>query len=110
MMAQGRDKHASRWGARRPAKVGDLLSRVLARYDFGATTARRELEEAWAAIAGDRVAGHTKVGSLRRGTLEILVDSSVLLQQLDAFQKHVMLAELQSRLQHNRVTALRFRR
>ena len=105
-----RKRFPSKFGRRHPQKVGDLLGRVMARWDYGSVTARGELEESWTAVAGPAVAGRTKVGSLKKGVLEILVDNSVLLQQLDGFQKHAFLAQLQQRLKHNTVSTIRFRR
>lgn len=93
-----------------PTKIGDVLSKVLARYGYGQSTARLELETAWREVVGSPADQGTRVGGLRRGVLEILVDNAVLLQELDGFHKQRLLEQLQGRLRHNRVTALRFRR
>lgn len=93
-----------------PHKIGDLLGKVLARYGCSQTTAQYELEQAWRQAAGDRVHPRTRVGSLRRGTLEILVDNSVLLQELESFQKQALLSKMQKLLEHNKVDKLKFRR
>lgn len=93
-----------------PRRIGDVLGKVLARYGYSETTAQRELEEGWREVAGPLVHQRTRVGSLRRGTLEILVDNSVLLQELEGFRKAELLAALQARVQHSNVSQLRFRR
>ena len=93
-----------------PTKVGDLLAAILARHGYAQTTARKELEDAWAAVASESVQSHTRVGSIRRGTLEILVDNPVLLSRLESFEKTRLLAGLKERVRHNQVERLKFRR
>lgn len=93
-----------------PHKIGDLLGKVLARYGCTQTTAQLELEQVWRQAAGERIHKRTRVGSLRRGTLEILVDNSVLLQELESFQKPTLLSKMQQLLEHNKIENLRFRR
>jgi len=93
-----------------PKKLGDLLPGVLTDYGLPSVTAREELELAWTAAAGDLVAARSKVGSLRRGVLEIFVSDPILLQELEGFEKARLLADLKERVYHNRVDGLRFRR
>jgi len=93
-----------------PKKLGDLLPDLLADYGLPSVTAREELELAWTAAAGDLVASRTKVGSLRRGVLEIFVSDPILLQELEGFEKQRLLGDLKERLYHNRVDGLRVRR
>jgi hypothetical protein len=52
---------------------------------------------------------YTRLGSLRRGVLEILVANSVLLQELAGFQKQRLLQELRERLDSPQINDLRFR-
>lgn len=97
-------------GAGGPKKIGDLLGKVLARYSYGQTTARTELEESWQKVAGERIAKHARVGAFRRGVLEVLVDNSTLLQELESFHKQTLLAQLQGTVRHSSIRTLRFRR
>ena len=92
-----------------PHKLGDLLGAVLAKYDAAGTTARSDLERAWSTALGPDLARRARVGALRRGTLEILVESSALIQEL-CYRQEELLAAVQANVQHNRVAALRFRR
>lgn len=85
------------------------MSRLFAARGWGRRQERIQLEEAWSLIIGPRDAGHTRVGVLRRGVLEILVDSSVLLQELAHFQKRRVLEQLRARLPGTTITDLRFR-
>lgn len=93
-----------------PKKLGDLLPSLMTDYGLPSVTAREELELAWTAAAGDLVASRSKVGSLRRGVLEIFVSDPILLQELEGFEKARLLADLKERVYHNRVDGLRFRR
>lgn len=93
-----------------PKKVGDILGKVLARYGYTQTTAQMELEHAWREVAGERVHKRTRVGSLKRGVLEILVDNSTLLQELEGFQRQALLQKMQQTVQHSKIENLRFRR
>lgn len=93
-----------------PRRLGDVLSKVLARYQYGQTTARSELENVWREAAGPIVSPRTKVGGLRYGTLDILVDNAVLLQELEGFQKNDLLKKMTAKLEQNVVKKLRFRR
>jgi predicted nucleic acid-binding Zn ribbon protein len=93
----------------RPEKLGEILSRLFAARGWGRRHERLRLEETWAEIVGPRASGHTRVGVLRRGVLEIVVDSSVLLQELAHFQKRQLLEQLRARLTGMTINDLRFR-
>lgn len=93
----------------RPERLADILSELFAARGYARRTARSELETAWEAAAGERTAQHTRVGSLRRGVLEILVDHSVLLQELSQFQKPTLLAALRKRISSGKILDLKFR-
>lgn len=95
---------------RGPKKIGDILGAVLAKYGCTQTTAQLELETAWQKVADERTRKHTRIGSLRRGVLEILVDNSALLGELESFHKESLLEQLRKIIRHERVTSLRFRR
>ena len=93
-----------------PRPLADVLGKVLAKYDIAGTTARLDLERGWLAAIGPELAPRARVGALRRGTLEVHVDSSALLQELAGYRKEELLATLRANLRHSVVTALRFRR
>jgi predicted nucleic acid-binding Zn ribbon protein len=99
----------SSYSPRQPEKLGEILSRLFAARGWGRRQERARLEEAWSAAMGTSGAGHTRVGLLRRGVLEIVVDSAVLLQELAHFQKRALLEQLRSRLPETPINDLRFR-
>ena len=91
--------------------LGEILSRLFTARGWGRRQDRLRLEEAWAAAVADcgLAAGPTKVGALRRGVLEVVVGSGVLLQELAHFHKRRLLEQLRPRLPGTTVTDLRFR-
>ena len=93
-----------------PKKLGDILGYVAAKYGFAQTTTKNELETIWNEVAGDRYRSGTRVGPLRRGTLEIGVQNGLLLQELEGFQKAMLLKQLQERTRNVTVKALKFKR
>jgi predicted nucleic acid-binding Zn ribbon protein len=93
----------------KPEKLGEIISRLFAARGWGRRQERIQLEEAWSEVVGRQGASHTRVGTLRRGVLEIMVDSSVLLQELAHFQKRRLLEQLRTRLPAVTISDLRFR-
>jgi predicted nucleic acid-binding Zn ribbon protein len=92
-----------------PELLGEILSRLFAARGWGRRQERLRLEDAWALAIGEDGARHTRIGALRRGVLEVLVDNAVLLQELAHFRKRPLLAQLRQRLPGVTVTDLRFR-
>jgi predicted nucleic acid-binding Zn ribbon protein len=89
--------------------IAAILGEVAARRGFARLRGQQYLEDAWRGAAGEVTARYTRVGSLRRGVLEILVANSVLLQELAGFQKQALVKKLQSTLGTGEVRELRFR-
>lgn len=97
-------------GPKGPKKIGDLLSLVLAKHGYGQISARIELEKAWREAIGERLAPKTKVGSIRQGIIEVLVENATLLSELQNFQRPKLLGELKKRVQSTNIRDLKFRR
>lgn len=94
--------------ARGPQRIGDILSELLARRGFGRVQSTAQYEAAWREAAGELAAGFTRVGSLRRGALEIVVANSTLMQEF-TFQKATLLQAIQRSLPDQGISDLRFR-
>jgi predicted nucleic acid-binding Zn ribbon protein len=94
---------------RGPERLGEVLSRLFTARGWGRRQERLRLEKAWAEAAGPDFAAHTRAGGLRRGVLEVVVDSAVLLQELAHYHKRRLLEQLRRRLPGMTVTDLRFR-
>jgi predicted nucleic acid-binding Zn ribbon protein len=91
-----------------PQSIGDILSSLMARKGFARVRSAEALEAAWADAAGSLAAKYTRVGQIRRGTLEVLVANSTLVQEL-GFQKQELLNSLSQLLPDEKIESLRFR-
>jgi predicted nucleic acid-binding Zn ribbon protein len=94
---------------RGPRALGSVLSELFARRGFAQIEADRQWQEIWSEVAGADVASHSRVVGLRGGCLEVVVDSSVLVQELATFQREKLLGEIRERLPQTRLRSLRFR-
>ncbi len=94
--------------ARRPKQIGDVLSELMARRGFARVESAKNYDAAWGEAAGPLLATYTRVGTLRRGTLEIMVANSTVIQEL-GFQKQTLLETLGRLLPDEGIKDLRFR-
>ena len=93
---------------RGPEPIGDILAELMARRGYAQQQHAAALDEAWNEAAGALAAEYTRVGSLRRGTLEVVVANSTLVQEL-VFQKPKVLASLGRLLPDANIKNIRFR-
>jgi predicted nucleic acid-binding Zn ribbon protein len=94
--------------ARGPRAIGDVLSELMAKRGFAGVQSSENYAEAWREAAGPMMAAYTRVGQLRRGTLEVVVANSTLMQEL-GFQKKTLLEKLSRLLPDQGIEGLRFR-
>jgi predicted nucleic acid-binding Zn ribbon protein len=85
-----------------------VLSELMARRGYARVQGAAAYDAAWRQAAGPLAAKYTRVGLLRRGTLEIVVANSPLLQEL-GFQKTELLKSLAALLPDEGIEGLRFR-
>jgi predicted nucleic acid-binding Zn ribbon protein len=81
-----------------PERLSDVLGHLFAARGWGHHQQQLRLEEAWRQAAGEPVAKLTRAGNLKRGVLEVQVQTGVLLQELAHFHKRRLLEALQQRL------------
>jgi len=93
---------------REPAKMGDVINRLIAQRGYLQTLGNEQLREAWQAAAGPELAGATQPGNIRRGVLEIFAGDSCLIQEL-TFRKSQLLARLSQVAPEMKIRDLRFR-
>jgi predicted nucleic acid-binding Zn ribbon protein len=93
---------------RGPQAIGSVLSELMARRGFARVQSTAAYEAAWRRAAGPLAAQYTRLGPLRRGTLEVVVANSTLVQEL-GFQKQSLLESLGDLLPHDGIKNLRFR-
>ena len=91
---------------RGPRKLGDVIPQLMARRGYARLLSHDEFEEAWQEASGT-LSQQSRAGRLRRGVLEIVVSSSVVMQEL-TFQKRHLLRILNQRLPHQQIRDLRF--
>ena len=103
------DRRKKTFEPKGPEPIGEILSRVFTARGWGRKQDRLRLERAWADAAGPEFAPHTRVNGLRRGVLEVEVNSPVLLQELAHYHKRKLLGRLRERLTGTTLTDLRFR-
>ena len=93
---------------RGPQAIGNVLSELMARRGYARVQSAAAYDAAWREAAGPLVAAYTRVGSLRRGTLEVVVANSTLVQEL-GFQKSTLVKSLTRLLPDEGIENLRFR-
>jgi predicted nucleic acid-binding Zn ribbon protein len=106
--AARRQREEKRSYARRPKKIADVIAQLINRRGYGRVQANADLAEVWAAAAGEPLASYSCPGNLRRGTLEVTVTSSTIMQEF-TFKKQHILAELGRQLPDAKIQNLRFR-
>ena len=95
--------------AKGPQSLSEIMSQLFAARGWGRRESRLRLEEAWRDAIGLAAEKDTRVGSLRRGVLEIIVRNAVLLQELASFRKKELLDSLKHNLGVKQISDLRFR-
>lgn len=80
----------------------------MARKGYAQQETKSELDDAWDQVIDPQLRTRTRVGTIRNGSLEVIVDSAVVHQQLE-FQKQTLLNQLRDRLQNPQLKQIRFR-
>jgi hypothetical protein len=92
----------------RPQPIADVLSELMARRGFARVRSTAALTQAWNDAAGELLARQSRVGSVRRGVLEVVVAHSALAQEL-SYQKAMLIQRLATSLPEQRIRDLRVR-
>lgn len=93
---------------REPARISEVISRLLARRGYAQVQQGAECEQAWKRVVGTQLAQNSRVGRLQRGVLEIAAKNSATLQEL-TFRKRKLLQQLQELMGAQQIQDLRFR-
>ena len=80
-----------------PAKMDRLVSELLTRRGYARVKAASQLADVWGDVVGDRIAGMTTAGTIRRGILEVTCKNSAVMQEL-AFKKHSLVTKLNQKM------------
>lgn len=93
---------------RAPKRMADILSRLIARKGYGRLQSTAVFEEAWSTAVGELLAGQSRPGNVRRGTLEVTVQNSAVAQELQ-FNKQQVLGKLKQLVSDYVIHDIRFR-
>lgn len=98
-----------RWFYRhRPKRIGNVIAQLVQRRGYAQVRTADKRDQAWRTAVGAEWAASTRVGGIRRGTFEVLVANSLLMQEL-TFRKEQLLVSLQAALPEAGIQQIRFR-
>jgi predicted nucleic acid-binding Zn ribbon protein len=89
-------------------QLSDVLAAQLARRGYAHVESASAASAAWEQAVGAELAADTRPGNIRRGTLEVTVRDSVVLQEL-TFQKQKLERELAENVPELGIRQIRFR-
>lgn len=107
-LARRQKSERGRPWARKPKKLGDVLPTLMARRGYARVQTGDDLQAAWSQAAGETLARFSKAGRVQRGTLEVIVANSTILQELN-FAQIQILAKLQKLAPDAGVKKVRFK-
>lgn len=93
---------------RGPQPLADVLSRLVSRRGYAQIQANVALQELWQAVVVGRLATESRACQVQRGTLEVLVRNSAVLQEL-TFQTQPILKRIGEKAPQFKIKKLRFR-
>jgi hypothetical protein len=103
-----RDRELRRHYARKPKKIADVLAQLITTRGYGRFQSDANLTTAWQQAAGEKIAAYTRPGRIRRGTLEVTVTNSTVVQEL-TFQKPQIITQLKTAMPDANIRDIRFR-
>ncbi len=92
-----------------PQALGDVLSQLFTLRGYGRVQTNRQLQDIWRQIAGESLAGRTKAQGIKNGVLQIAVNNSSTLQELESFHKFSLCQRLASEHSDLSITDIKFR-
>ena len=92
----------------RVRRIDSLVSQLMSRRGYAQVAANEALQQVMTSEVGEALAGTFQVGNLKRGVLQVYVNDSVTMQELN-FRKRAILKRIHSDMPENKITDLRFR-
>jgi hypothetical protein len=93
---------------RQPKRVKEVMAQLVQRRGYARVQQAGACEEAWKEAVGEAFHSLTRVGSVRRGVLEVFVANSLVVQEL-GFEKERIVAQLRELVPEMQVNQIRFR-
>ena len=106
LAALSEDVRRRQWRTRGPQPLANSINQLLARRGYAQVETSAACAEAWAAAAGPELAAASQAGEVRRGTLEITVQNSAVLQEL-TFRKTELLRKLTALVPDQKIRQLK---
>lgn len=100
--------HRRRFYARQPKKLSDVMAKLVVKRGLGKQQSNEQLRAVWQAAAGPALGKFSQAVAVRRGKLEVLVASGLMMQEI-GFARSQILVELQQRLPEAKITDLKMR-
>ncbi len=91
-----------------PPRVAEIMSKLLTKRGYANVQQKSELEEVWNKAAGEMISKHTRPGKISRGTWEIVVRNSSMLQEI-SFQQTQILRAVQQAAPNQKIQKLKFK-
>jgi len=88
----------------------EAIASFMERSGLSRQTLQDQVSRTWCEIVGVETAKHTRLSrSIRRGVLQVEVDSPALLSELSGFRKADILRQLQEQIKRKHIEDLRFK-
>jgi len=75
-----------------PERIGRIITRIMARRGFQREISQEQLEKSWKEILGQPLASQTRLGTIRRGVLEVFVSHPALKTEISLRQTELLTA------------------
>ena len=92
-----------------PVPVAQVLSELIALKGLSRVQGDQRLTNAWKQAAGEKIAGLTTVMGIKNRIVQVGVENSALLNELNSFHKKSLLTKLQQEYGKQDVRDIRFR-
>jgi predicted nucleic acid-binding Zn ribbon protein len=93
--------------SRGPKKLGTVVNELIVRRGYARVQESGAWDAAWLQAVGAQLAGHSRVGTLRRGVLQVVVRNSAVVQEL-TFRKAKLIKQLTELNPGQKIRDLRF--
>ena len=90
-------------------RFGDVLKGIIKRKRCRERASYGRLVHAWESVVGEQAAGSTRITAYAEGTLTVEVSCPVLLQELEAFMKPLLLEQLRTTEGGRDLVSIQFR-
>ncbi len=93
----------------RARPVGDVMSRLLTDLRIDSRRAEAEVVKVWNSLIDPNIVAHAQPAGLRKGTLFVIVDSSVWLSEIVRYRRKEILDRLQHSFGKNVIQKISYR-